>query len=55
MGKFKIPNVPQTEQKTIRIPTVLIEKIEKAISGTKCTFSAFVIVAIKKALEDLEK
>lgn len=55
MGKFRIPNVPQTEQKTIRIPTVLIEEIEKAISGTKCTFSAFVIAAIKKALEDLEK
>lgn len=55
MGKFKIPSVPATTNKTIRFPNDVIEKVEEAIRGKDCTFSAFVIAAVKMALEDLEE
>ncbi len=54
MGKFKIPVTPSTTNKTIRFPNDVIEQVEKAIRGKECTFSAFVIAAVKAALEDLE-
>ena len=52
---FKIPSVPPTINKTIRFPNDVVENVEKAIQGKDCTFSAFVIAAVKMALEDLEK
>ncbi|MBQ5389595.1 MAG: hypothetical protein IIU58_01665 [Clostridia bacterium] len=55
MGKFKIPSVPQTTNKTIRFPNDIIEDVEKAIQGKECTFSAFVIAAVRMALDDLKK
>lgn len=55
MKKFKIPSIPPTTNKTIRFPNDVIEKVEDAIQGTNCTFSAFVIAAVKMALEDLEE
>lgn len=55
MKKFKIPSIPPTTNKTIRFPNDIIEKVEDAIRGTNCTFSAFVIAAVKMALEDLEE
>ena len=55
MGKFKIPSVPPTTNKTIRFPNDLIEDVEKAIQGKECTFSAFVIAAVRAALEDLKE
>ena len=55
MGKFKIPSIPPTTNKTIRFPNDVIEKVENAIKGKDCTFSAFVIAAVKMALNDLEK
>ncbi len=55
MGKFKIPSTPATTNKTIRFPNDVIEKVEKEIQGKDCTFSAFVIAAVKMALDDLEK
>ena len=54
MGKFKIPSIPSTTNKSIRFPNDVIEAVEKAIVGKDCTFSAFVIAAVKAALEDLE-
>ncbi len=54
MEKFKIPTMPKTESKTIRIPIIYIKAIEKAIKGTQCSFSAFVVAAIRRALEELE-
>ena len=54
MGTFKIPVTPSTTNKTIRFPNDVIEAVEKAIQGKECTFSAFVIAAVKAALEDLE-
>ena len=55
MRKFKIPSVPPTTSKCIRFPNNLIEDIETAIQGKDCTFSAFVIEAVRVALEILEE
>ena len=54
MGKFTIPSVPPTTNKTIRFPNDVVEGVEQAIQGKNCTFSAFVIAAVRAALEDLE-
>ncbi len=54
MGKFKIPSVPPTVNKTVRFPCDTVEAVEKAIRGKSCTFSAFVIAAVKNALEELD-
>ena len=54
MKKFKIPSIPSTTNKTIRFPNDVIEDVEKAIQGKDCNFSAFVIAAVKMALENLE-
>lgn len=53
--RFEIPKIPQTTNKTIRFPNEVIEQVEKEIVGTDCTFSAFVIAAVRMALEDLEQ
>ena len=55
MAKFKIPESPPTVNKTIRFPNDVVEAVEKAIQGKDCTFSAFVIAAVKSALEEIEK
>lgn len=55
MGKFKIPSTPPTTNKTIRFPNDVIEEVEKEIQGKECTFSAFVIAAVRAALEDLKE
>lgn len=53
--KFEIPKKPLTTSKTIRLPNDLIEDIEEVIKGKNCTFSAFVIEALKMALESIEE
>lgn len=53
MRKFKIPSIPPTTNKSIRFPNNLIEQVEEAIVGKDCTFSAFVIEAVKVALENI--
>ena len=53
MGKFKIPEVPPTINKTIRFPADVVAEVENAIQGKDCTFSAFIIAAVRTALEDL--
>ena len=55
MGKFKIPVIPSTTQKTIRFPNYLIEKVENMIIGKESNFSAFVIEAVRVVVDDLEK
>lgn len=55
MGNFKIPSVPPTTNKTIRFPNDVIEDVETAIQGKECTFSAFVIAAVRAALDDLKE
>ena len=53
MGKFNILSIPPTTNKTIRFPNDVIEEVEKAIQGKECNFSAFVIAAVRSALEDI--
>ncbi len=53
MAHFKIPKTPLTVNKTIRFPIDVVEAVEKAVQGEDCTFSAFVIAAVRAALEDL--
>ena len=48
------PNRKETENKTIRFPIPLINKIEEAIQGKNVTFSRFVIQACEYALNNLE-
>ena len=55
MKKFKIPSVPPTVNKTIRFPSDVVEAVEQVIQGKDCTFSAFVIAAVRSALEDLSQ
>lgn len=55
MGNFQIPKIPATTNKTIRFPNNVIDEVENAIKGQDCTFSAFVIAAVKSALDDLKE
>ena len=55
MKKFRIPSVPPTTNKSIRFPNNIIDEIERAIKGTDCTFSAFVVEAVRVALENLKE
>lgn len=55
MKKFKIPSLPPTTSKSIRFPNDVIEEVETAIQGTNCTFSAFVVEAVRVALENLKE
>ncbi|MBR5539928.1 MAG: hypothetical protein IKU56_00930 [Clostridia bacterium] len=55
MAKFKIPATPPTTNKTMRFRNDVIEKVEEAMRGKQCNFSAFVIAAVRAALEDLEE
>ncbi len=55
MGRFKIPENPPTINKTIRFPGDVVAEVEKAIKEKDCTFSSFVIAAVRAALEDLKK
>ena len=52
--KFKIPKTPSSTDKSIRFPNDLIERVEDAIRGQDCTFSAFVVEAVRVALENLQ-
>ena len=53
MRKFKIPNIPPTTNKSIRFPNDIVDAVEEAIRGRDCTFSAFVVEAVRVALENL--
>ena len=55
MGKFRIPMTPPTVNKTIRFPSDVVEEVESVLQGKECTFSAFVIAAVRAALEDLKE
>lgn len=55
MKGFKIPSNPPTTNKNVRFPNDLIEGVENAIRGKDCTFSAFVIEAVRWTLQGLEE
>ena len=50
---FKIPRIPPTTNKGIRFPNDVIDQVEEAIRGKDCTFSAFVVAAVRAALESI--
>ena len=53
---FKLKtNKRETENKTVRFPIELIEKINKAIENEDSTFSSFVIQACEYALENMKE
>ena len=51
---IKIPSIPPTTNKTIRFPNDLIEEVEQLIEGKDCTFSAFVVAAVRAAVEEVQ-
>lgn len=55
MKKFKIPQIPQTTSKSIRFPNDVIDEVESVLVGTDCTFSTFVVEAVRVALENLKE
>ena len=55
MRDFHIPKIPATTNKSTRFPNDVIDKVEEAIRGTDCTFSAFVVEAVRVALENLQE
>lgn len=55
MRKFKIPSIPPTTNKCVRFPNDIIEQVEEAIRGKDCTFSAFVVEAVRVALENIHE
>ena len=55
MRDFHIPKIPATTNKSIRFPNDVIDKVEEAIRGTDCTFSPFVVEAVRVALENLQE
>ena len=55
MSKFRIPKPTTSTNKSIRFPDEMIARVEDAIRGKDCTFSAFVVEAVRVALEDLEE
>ena len=48
------PNKKESENKTIRFPLSLIERIDDAIKDNDVTFSAFVVHACEYALDNME-
>jgi len=55
LSAFKIPSIPPTTNKTIRFPNDVIASVEEAIEGKDCTFSAFVVSAVRAVLEELKE
>ncbi len=55
MAKFKIPKPPASTNKSIRVPNEVVQAVEEAIRGTECSFSAFVVEAVRVALENLKE
>ena len=50
-----MPRVPQSTTKSIRFPNDVLERVEKAIVGRDCTFTAFVVEAVRVALDNLDE
>jgi hypothetical protein len=53
MKNFKIPVIPRSTTKSVRFPNNIIDDVEEAIRGKDCTFTAFVVEAVRVALINL--
>ena len=51
---FQIPSVPPTTNKKIPFPKTLIAQVEELIRGKESTFSAFVVAAVRAAVEEVQ-
>ena len=51
MRSFRIPSVPPTTMKCVRFPNDVIDNVEELIVGKDCTFSAFVVEAVRAAID----
>lgn len=51
---FQIQSVPSTTNKNIRFPNILIAQVEELIRGKESTFSAFVVAAVRAAVEEVQ-
>lgn len=49
------PNRKESENKTIRFPIQVIERVNEAITGKDVSFSNFVIQAVEYALDNMEE
>ena len=52
---FQIPEPTTSSNKSIRFPDELVAQVEQAIQGKGYTFSAFVVEAVRSALESLSE
>jgi hypothetical protein len=48
-------NRKESENKTIRFPIEVIDKVNEAITGKDVSFSGFVIQAVEYALDNMKK
>lgn len=55
MSGFQIPHVMPTVKKSVGFPRDVAAEVEAAIEGESCTFSAFVVAAVRHALEQLRQ
>ena len=55
MRNFQIPVPVTTTSKSISFPDALVDQVEEAIRGRDCSFSAFVVAAVRSALESLSR
>lgn len=55
MKNFKIPSVSKTTSKSVRFPDELINDVEKIITGKDCTFSAFVVEAVRVIVDNIKE
>jgi len=49
------PNRRESENKTVRFPIEVIDRVNNAIQGKDVSFSNFVIQAVEYALDNMEK
>lgn len=54
MQTFKLPKQEQYTIKSVRFPNAVIEKVDSVIKETDYSFSAFVVTAVKYALDQLD-
>ncbi len=55
MQTFKLPKQEQYTIKSVRFPNTVIDRVDKVIKDTDYSFSAFVVTAVKYALDQLDE
>ncbi|MBQ9992410.1 MAG: hypothetical protein IJP33_03160 [Firmicutes bacterium] len=55
MSKFEIPYVPSVRYMNVAFPKEMVDEVQGKIAGKQCNFSAFVIAAVRMALDELQE